>query len=226
MNRVVFSKPSFNYREFVKKDIKSVAREFEALLIKQILKEAYRPIIRNKGFYQRMYYDMFLDGLSQKLSEAGGIGIARFVVESYNSHRDKDSPEELRRMVEDKVRSFGLPSWVARLPEVESGFNPKALSDKGAGGLWQLMPETAKSLGLRVDEEVDERFDPVKSTDASLRYIKSLYDKFKSWVLVLIAYNWGEGNLMRVGADRVLKDLTLIPKETRDYIKKVLGMVR
>ncbi len=89
--KIIFSNPSYNYREFMKKDIKSVAKEFEAIMIKQILKEAYRPIIKDKGFYQRMYYDMFLEGVSEKLADAGGIGIAKFIIENFRDNQEEGS---------------------------------------------------------------------------------------------------------------------------------------
>ncbi len=227
MNRIIFSTPSYNYRELVKKDVKSVAKEFEAIMIKQILREAFRPIVKNKSFYQRFYYDMFLDGMSEQLASAGGIGIARFVLESYERNNPQPkTKEELKLMVERVLEEEGLPRWLSAIPEIESGYNPKAVSPRGAGGLWQLMPDTARELGLRVDEEVDERFDPVKSTRSAVRHLKDLYKRFGNWLLVLIAYNWGEGNVRRVGAEKILKDLSLLPDETRRYIEKLLGMVK
>ncbi len=221
MNRIIFSKPSYNYRELVKKDIKEVAKEFEALMIKQILKEAYRPFIRRKGFYQRIYYDMFLDGVSQELSKAGGIGIAKFIIENFH-----DRKESLRENVKKMVTEAGLPEWVALIPEVESGYNPKAVSKKGAAGLWQLMPETAKELGLRVDGEVDERLDPVKSTMAAIRYIKRLIEKFGEPELVLIAYNWGEGNLSRLRNLNLSEMFDKLPEETRNYLERFKRLLR
>ncbi len=226
MNRIYFSKPSYNYGELVKRDIKEVAKEFEAVLIKQILKEAYRPILKNKSFYQKVSYDMLLENLSMQLAKAGGIGIAKFILEKYEKAEKTYEDNDLRKLVEDMIRSAGLPSWIRKIPEVESGYDPNAVSHKGAAGLWQLMPETARGLGLRVDEEVDERFDPVKSTRAALEYIKTLYERLKDWRLVLIAYNWGIGNLMRAGTENVLKDPSLLPEETRNYLNKILGMVK
>ncbi|MDQ7082310.1 MAG: lytic transglycosylase domain-containing protein [Aquificota bacterium] len=126
-------------------------------------------------------------------------------------------------MVREMVRREGLPSWVALIPKIESGYNPRAVSRKGAAGLWQLMPETARSLGLRVEGNTDERFDPVKSTKAALSYIKRLYEKYKNPELVLIAYNWGEGNLLRAGIDKVLNNPELLPHETRAYLERFKG---
>ena len=227
MNRVIFAKPSYTYRQFLKKDIKSVAKEFEALMIKQVLKEAFRPVLKNKSFYQRFYYDMFLEGTSKQLAEAGGVGIARFVVESYekNNPEPKDR-EELRLMVKRVLREEGLPEWLSVVPEIESGYSTEAVSPKGAAGLWQLMEETAKEYGLRVDEELDERFDPYKSTRAAARHIKKLYEKYGDWLLTFVAYNWGEGNLDRAGGREVLKNLDLLPEETRNYLEKLSEMLK
>jgi membrane-bound lytic murein transglycosylase D len=88
------------------------------------------------------------------------------------------------------------------------------------------MPETARELGLRVDGEHDERFDPEKSTRGAVRLIKRLYSKYKNWMLVLIAYNWGEGNLDRTGPDRVLENMNLLPEETRNYVHKFFQMLK
>lgn len=225
-NKITFSKLSYNYMTINKRDINTAAKEFEALMIKQILKEAYRPIIKNKGFYQRMYYDMFLESMSNKLAEAGGIGVAKFIIESYKNNAQNEDREGLKTLVENIIKERGLPEWVSKIVEVESNYDPKAVSPKGASGLWQLMPETARSLGLEVSDKVDERLDPVKSTVAATQLIKRLYDKYKSWVLVLAAYNWGEGNVDRVGVENILKNMELLPRETRDYIKKLIGMLK
>ncbi|WP_457601282.1 transglycosylase SLT domain-containing protein [Hydrogenivirga sp.] len=227
MNRVIFSKPSYNYRQLLKKDVKSVAKEFEALMIKQVLKEAFRPIMKGKSLYQRFYYDMFLEGVSEQLADAGGVGIAKFVIESYEKNQTgAGSREELRRTVEGILEEEGLPRWLAKLPEVESSYDPEAVSPKGAAGLWQLMPDTARSLGLRVDEKIDERLDPVKSTRAAARLLRTLYNKYRNWILVLAAYNWGEGNVDRVGGEKLLKDMSLLPEETRNYIERLSGMLK
>ena len=219
--RILFSNPSYNYRELVKKDIKSVAKEFEAIMLKQILKEAYRPILKKKGFYQRMYYDFFLEGISEKLAEAGGIGIARFVIENYEKNRTLNLHKaDLKKLVLGEIKKANLPEWVAMIPEIESGYDPKAVSEKGAVGLWQLMPDTARKLGLRVDREVDERFDPVKSTRVAIRYIKYLLEKFKDPRLVLVAYNWGEGNLLRFGSLELSDIFDKLPQETKNYLTR------
>ena len=220
MNIYPMANPSA-FREMVKKDVRSVANEFEAIMLKEILKTAYRPLIKNKSFYQQMYYDMFLEKVSDQMAQAGGVGIAKFIVDNFY----KGKEEKLKEMVEREVARSGLPRWVAKIPEIESGYDPKAVSPKGAAGLWQLLPETARSFGLKVEGDIDERFDPVKSTKAALRYINYLKDKFGDWIKVVVAYNWGEGNLMRLGDFNPDRDMDKLPKETRNYVTKLIKLI-
>ncbi|MGC8657802.1 MAG: transglycosylase SLT domain-containing protein [Desulfomonilaceae bacterium] len=101
-------------------------------------------------------------------------------------------------MVNQQLREHHLPQELAYLFLLESGANPDARSRANALGMWQFMPATARSYGLRVDSYVDERLDPVKSTNAALIYLKDLYGMFGCWRLALSAYNSGENKLNRV----------------------------
>lgn len=96
------------------------------------------------------------------------------------------------------LSSYGLPVELAALPFVESAFEPKAVSPAGAVGLWQLMPATARRFGLVVTQDQDERFDPQKSTDAAMQYLKFLYGHFQDWPIAIAAYNSGEGAMQKV----------------------------
>lgn len=73
-----------DYRTLTKKQPEEVAKEFEAIFIKEILKEAFKPMTEGKSFTARMYYDAFLEGVSEKLASTGGIGIAKFILSQYN----------------------------------------------------------------------------------------------------------------------------------------------
>ncbi len=80
--RVLFSPNGLNYLDAMKKDKKAVAIEFEAILLKEIMKEAFRPMLEGKSFDTKLYYDTFLENVSRKLAEAGGIGIAKFILDN------------------------------------------------------------------------------------------------------------------------------------------------
>lgn len=91
----------------------------------------------------------------------------------------------------------GLPPQLAYLPHVESSFESNAESHAGAIGLWQLMPDTARELLLRVDDKVDERRQPAKSTAAAAAYLRAAYDQLQSWPLAVTSYNYGLNGTLR-----------------------------
>ena len=132
----------------------------------------------------------------------------------------------------DAARIFaeeGVPIELLVVAEVESGFNPLALSPKGARGPWQLMPATAQRFGLRVNERTDERIHPERSTRAAARYLRELYAQFGDWLLALAAYNAGEQRVSTAIARGGTRDFwqlaqrRLLPEETRRYVPAVLN---
>ena len=131
--------------------------------------------------------------------------------------------------IEMALDKSGLPMELRYLVIVESALNPKAISPAGAAGLWQLMLPTGKIYGLTVNSLVDERMDPVKSTEAACRFLKDLYRIYGDWWLVLAAYNCGPGNvnraLKRTGTERPnFWDIyRYLPNETRRYIPLFIG---
>lgn len=125
---------------------------------------------------------------------------------------------------EEALERYGLPLELKYLPVVESALRPKAVSRAGAAGLWQFMITTGKRYGLEVTTLVDDRCDPVKSSDAAARYLRDLYDMFGDWGLALAAYNCGENGIqkaiLRSGNEKSdfwsLYDR--LPRETRGYV--------
>lgn len=138
----------------------------------------------------------------------------------------------LRPVVEPILRSHGVPSVFAAVVLVESGGKVTALSPKGARGPWQLMPDTARRYGLRVDEIHDDRLDLFMATDAAARYLHDLYTRFGDWRLALAAYNTGEANvgsaILRAHSEDFdqLTNLRMLPLETRNYVPRVLTAAR
>lgn len=132
-------------------------------------------------------------------------------------------------IIKEKFREEGLPEELAYLPFVESNFNPYARSRAGALGIWQFMRSTARKYGLRVDWWIDERRDPIKSTDAAVKYLKDLFEMLGRWDLVLASYNVGEGKILRKLRKHGKADFWSIrkylPKETREYIPAFMAVL-
>jgi len=126
-------------------------------------------------------------------------------------------------MIEETLDKYGLPLELKYLTIVESALNPEALSRAGASGLWQFIISTGKNYGLEVNSLVDERRDPIKSTDAACRHLKDLYDIYGDWNLVIAAYNCGAGNvnkaIKRAGGEKDYWAIyPYLPRETRSYV--------
>ena len=145
----------------------------------------------------------------------------------------KRSPKQVARMMrmseyyfplfEDVLGHYDLPYELKYLPIIESALNPIARSHVGAAGLWQFMPATGKLFGLEVNSLVDERMDPLKSTEAACRFLSSMYAIYHDWNLVIAAYNCGAGNvnkaIRRAGGKRDFWSIyPFLPRETRNYV--------
>ena len=96
---------------------------------------------------------------------------------------------------EQALETYNLPLELKYLPVIESALSPKATSRVGAAGLWQFMLATGKQYGLEVTSLVDERRDPIKSSDAAARYLRDLFRIYHDWSLVIAAYNCGPENI-------------------------------
>lgn len=140
-------------------------------------------------------------------------------------------------MIRERLRRMGLPEDLTYLALVESWFDPHAYSRAAAVGIWQFMSGTARGMGLRVDWWVDERRDPVRSTEAAARLLNGLRRQFGSLYLAAAAYNGGSGRVSRgltryakamegvEGEDRffALAEKSYLRRETRDYVPKIIG---
>lgn len=124
---------------------------------------------------------------------------------------------------EEALEAEGVPLELKYLPVVESAFDPMATSRVGAAGLWQFMVPTAKHYGLTVNSLLDERRDPIKSSQAAARYLKDLYKSFGDWTLAIAAYNCGRNNVLKAikragGARDYWAIYPYLPRETRGYV--------
>ena len=135
-------------------------------------------------------------------------------------------------LVKKIIADSEVPSEILYLAMAESNFSTRAYSKKKASGMWQFMPYTGRIYGLKIDEYVDERRDLVKSTEAAVKYLNALHEKFGKWYLAAIAYNCGEGRLRKAIKKAGTDDLkTLlnpkrkyIPRESRNYIRKIIAL--
>ena len=151
---------------------------------------------------------------------------------SFHAHmlRSMERAGKYKTMIQKALTDQGVPQDLIYLAVAESGFQPQVLNAKsGAGGMWQFMPTGA--YGLARNGYFDERFDPEKSSIAYAKYMKTLYNQFGDWYLAMAAYNWGPGNVQRAVQRTGYADFwelyrrNALPKETRDYVPKILAAV-
>ena len=132
-------------------------------------------------------------------------------------------------MIRAKFRAAGLPVEISYLPLIESAFSVKAYSRARAHGMWQFMSATGRYYGLEIGSLVDERRDPVRSTEAAVAYLTDLYREFDDWYLALAAYNSGSGNVRRAIRKSGSRDFwTLqryLPRETRSYVPAFIASI-
>jgi membrane-bound lytic murein transglycosylase D len=130
-------------------------------------------------------------------------------------------------MMDAVFKSYNLPVELKYLAVIESELKTSALSRVGAAGPWQLMPATAKILGLKVSSKYDERRQYKKSTKAAAMYLRDLYAEYGDWLLVLAAYNGGPGpvnNAIRKSGSRNFWCLqNYLPAESREHVKKFIA---
>lgn len=131
-------------------------------------------------------------------------------------------------MFEEHLAKYDIPMELKYLAIVESALNPRAKSRVGASGLWQFMYPTGKQFNLEVNSYVDERYDPLKATEAACQYLSSLYGIFGDWSLVLASYNAGPGNVSKAirrsgGSQNYWNIRKNLPRETANYVPAFLA---
>jgi len=132
-------------------------------------------------------------------------------------------------LFEQEISLRNLPDQLKFVAVVESHLDPRIESKSGAAGLWQFMPSTARKQGLVIDEYIDERKDPYKSTVAALEFLQELYETFGDWTLAIAAYNCGPGGvkkaMRRSGGDTYWEIRNYLPKETQKYVPRIIAAI-
>lgn len=166
--------------------------------IQSPIKLSYNEIVRN-------YIELYT--VKRRAQVATMLGLSEYYFPLFEEILDRE----------------GLPHELKYLPVIESALNPRAFSRAGACGLWQFMHATGKIYQLEINSFVDERRDPLRSTEAAVAFLKDLYSIYNDWMLVIAAYNCGPGNvnkaIRRTGEKRNYWDIYYqLPKETRGYV--------
>ena len=170
-----------------------------------------------------------LAGLELPLSAPADDAHLKRKIAEYLNHGPRSTERLLGRasayfpVFEFYLDKHGMPSGLKYLAVAESMLVPGAVSSARAAGLWQLMPATAREMGLRVDRVVDERLDIYRSTEAAVLMLKGLYAQFGDWHLALAAYNCGPGRVRRAvrsagGYTNYAKVRRFLPRETQNYV--------
>lgn len=135
-----------------------------------------------------------------------------------------------RTMIESTLKKEGLPLDLIYLAQAESAFKPKAVSSKGARGIWQFMPYSGQEYGLHRTYWVDERDDPGAATEAAAETLRDLYTTFGDWYLAMAAYNSGPMNVTRA-VERTgyadfwqLQQMNALPEQTKNYVPIILAL--
>jgi membrane-bound lytic murein transglycosylase D len=165
-----------------------------------------------------------------------------FWIDYFTTEKRDDFARFLQRMglyepmISAKLAERGMPQDLIYLAMIESGFNARAYSRAAASGIWQFVGETGQRYGLEINRAVDERNDPVKSTDAALKYLSDMHRRFGSWYLAAAGYNTGENRIGRImrevtGSERgsdedYYRIWNRLPGETRDYVPMMIAAGR
>ena len=157
----------------------------------------------------------------------------RSLIKEYTTNGFRDTEAMLGRtsllfpIFEHYLALYGLPQELKYLPIVETSLNSDARSGAGAAGLWQFIPATARQYRLRINEFVDERFDPYRSTEAAVKMLSALYEQYNDWQLVLAAYNCGPARvnsaIRNAGCRNFWELKGYLPLETQNYVPRFIA---
>ncbi|MDD4820710.1 MAG: transglycosylase SLT domain-containing protein [Flavobacteriales bacterium] len=171
--------------------------------------DAHSPLLLDYNPEVRSYINMYLNRQS---SLARMVGLSKYYY----------------KMFEDILDRYDVPMELKHLVVIESALNPRARSRVGASGLWQFMYGTGRLYNLNSDSYVDDRYDPIKSTEAAARLLSQLYKIYGDWNMALAAYNYGSGNVNKAiarsgGKKNYWEVRAYMPRETRNYVSAFIA---
>ena len=230
-------------KTFVKDDLASCV---DSLWLKELtnldLFAAISDDIKNINIDEKVDYELPTELLKQRLAAMDAKSPFNIeynpglenIIKSFLKNRKKSFgrlmaiSEYYFPMFEEALAKENVPLEIKYLAIVESALNPKAVSRMGATGLWQFMYQTGKQYNLKIDSYVDERSDPLKSSDAAAQYMSKMYAIFGDWDLVLASYNSGPGNVAKAirrsgGQQNYWNIRKNLPKETQGYVPAFLA---
>ncbi|MVN19965.1 lytic transglycosylase domain-containing protein [Mucilaginibacter arboris] len=184
--------------------------------------------------YQNMVYKSRLDSIQKKIPLNYNEYVQSYI-DIYTAPKRKDAMSKIIGLAkyyfpiyEKAFQEAGIPDEIKYLSVVESALDPNAVSRVGATGLWQFMFATARLYGLKMDNYVDERKDPVQASHATARYLKDAYNDFGDWLLAIASYNCGKGNVIkamqRSGGNDFWSIRNYLPAETRGYVPAYIAI--
>ncbi len=194
---------------------------------------SFLPKPVSTGLYRNNIYKKRLDSIQQDVPLDFNEDVQGYI-DGYLTQREEISRElGLAKyyfpIYEKAFRDAGIPDEIKYLSIVESQLNPNAVSRVGATGPWQFMGTTAKMYGLNMDNYVDERRDPVLSSNAAAAYLKDAYQQFGDWLVAIASYNCGKSNVMDAiekagGATDYWSIRQYLPVETRGYVPAYIAI--
>jgi membrane-bound lytic murein transglycosylase D len=230
-------------KTFVKDDLASCV---DSLWLKELANlDIYNDIsddIKNINIDEKVDYELPTELLKERLAAMDAKSPFNIeynqglenIIKSFLKNRKKSFgrlmaiSEYYFPMFEEALAKQNVPLEIKYLAVVESALNPKAVSRMGATGLWQFMYQTGKIYNLKIDSYVDERSDPLKSSEAAAQYMTNMYAIFGDWDLVLASYNSGPGNVTKAirrsgGQQNYWNIRKNLPKETQGYVPAFLA---
>lgn len=184
--------------------------------------------------YQNMVYKYRLDSIQKQIPLDYNEYVQSYI-DIYTAPRRKASMAKIIGLAkyyfpiyEKAFREAGIPEEIKFLSVVESALNQNAVSRVGATGPWQFMFATARLYGLKMDNYVDERKDPIQASYSAARYLKDAYNDFGDWLLAIASYNCGKGNVVRAmqrsGGSDFWSVRNYLPAETRGYVPAFIAI--